>query len=821
MSHERSASHRGRIRPDQRNTDDTTPTIEGPGLRPEHEAAIFSTEDKSMSDGCRRNYRNRIRRMIEWMKDSYPDVFEQSVRVVTNEERDNAASYYWPDDEHDFKYAGLNPQYIKAFLADMKVKPNGRIYGYSHMSKFYDAIKWGCGRTTSHLSTSFYTELDKYMASYKKDYTTEKKKGNVDENEADAISSPLFQLLMKWAVLEGNVFVWCFALLMWNLMARSINVDCIALHSIKRGMSDSITFKYDETKMDKTGEFVQEKNCYSNPFNPFVCIFTALGCYLSIYSETLEKTELLFLLPGRKGKTAAQNFARQISAIGERYANTIKSYLRLSHFNIHGLRKGSGTHAASATTCPPLFTSIACRGEWSMGKILDIYFRFAAGGDYYLGQLLSLKDAMSPQFATPCPHWIDPTDERVLEAMRLTFGKVLVEHEDSDHDPYGFLSLLLASMVYHCDWMLQICSDSAHPFNQIPLLSSPLLKELRENCLTMELNEHVPRVTGIPPHVVHSCELKEVKEQNDGIIEQIGMFRNDIKEAVSDAIDAKVEADGNVNSAILQASLKGLEERLMQKVDELTNGRNNAVADSTRVVADGNEVDLTGIGRRIGGQYDSFMYDGRFWPVPKDFIFPIEVTRLHGWRIWCTGKVHVQNGQTYKLKPFHLLRGKDLPNKQLVAELDNKWKPIFKKMQEAPGIPDKIPVDADESFVQDSFARATDYLKQNVSYIWSKAKNEADLGQYKIATWSKKVQYNSILKHGSPEDILKLPQKSKRNQQHVRKRGGWTVAKTTVRRVGKKKKRTADPAQVNTAFADAFNHVEVTRDEAPAAAGGP
>ena len=136
--------------------------------------------------------------MIEWMKDSYPDVFEQSVRVVTNEERDNAASYYWPDDEHDFKYAGLNPQYIKAFLADMKVKPNGRIYGYSHMSKFYDAIKWGCGRTKSHLSTSFYTELDKYMASYKKDYTTEKKKGNVDENEADAISSPLFQLLMKW-----------------------------------------------------------------------------------------------------------------------------------------------------------------------------------------------------------------------------------------------------------------------------------------------------------------------------------------------------------------------------------------------------------------------------------------------------------------------------------------------------------------------------------------------------------------------------------------------------------------------------------------------
>jgi hypothetical protein len=56
--------HTGRIRPDQRDTDDTTPTVHGTGLRPEHAAAIFTTEDKSMSDGCRRNYRNRIRRMI-------------------------------------------------------------------------------------------------------------------------------------------------------------------------------------------------------------------------------------------------------------------------------------------------------------------------------------------------------------------------------------------------------------------------------------------------------------------------------------------------------------------------------------------------------------------------------------------------------------------------------------------------------------------------------------------------------------------------------------------------------------------------------------
>jgi hypothetical protein len=38
-----------------------------------------------------------------------------------------------------------------------------------------------------------------------------------------------------------------------------------------------------------------------------------------------------------------------------------------------------------------------------MGKILDIYFQFAAGGDYYLGQLLSLKDPNSLEFDPPVP----------------------------------------------------------------------------------------------------------------------------------------------------------------------------------------------------------------------------------------------------------------------------------------------------------------------------------------------------------------------------------------------------------------------------------
>ena len=80
------------------------------------------------------------------------------------------------------------------------------------------------------------------MACYKKEHVLAKAEGMTQEKEADAVCSTLFKLLMTWCVAEGNVFVWCFSLLMWHLMARSINVDSIALHNIKKGVSDSIVF---------------------------------------------------------------------------------------------------------------------------------------------------------------------------------------------------------------------------------------------------------------------------------------------------------------------------------------------------------------------------------------------------------------------------------------------------------------------------------------------------------------------------------------------------------------------------------------------------
>lgn len=230
-------------------------------------------------------------------------------------------------------------------------------------------MKWGSGITNARLLTTFYFKLDTFLAAYKREYADQNKEDNVEEREADATSSTLMTMLMKWAAHAGSVFVWAFSLLMWHLMARSINIDSIALNSIKKGISDSITFKYMKQRWQK-GEFACEK-----------MIIPILMTNLSVHLQPLGVTSVLiqrYLSSLRshdtKYKTASQNCSHQVAATGEHYADQIKSFLRVSRFNIHGVRKDRGTHAASTMTCPPLFTSIACHGKWLMGKIMDVYF---------------------------------------------------------------------------------------------------------------------------------------------------------------------------------------------------------------------------------------------------------------------------------------------------------------------------------------------------------------------------------------------------------------------------------------------------------------
>ena len=180
----------------------------------------------------------------------------------------------------------------------------------------------------------------RWIPSYLKETAKAKKDNRVDEGDADPINGTLFRLLCDWAILEGNIFVWAFSLCQWNLMARSCNIDQLGLHNIKR-QNDSIAIKYDNSKMDQSGEFVTEKNCYANPFKPAYCMYLALGVWFALNSAIFTANEKLFQRPGTGVGAAAQRYGRQLIEILTRKYKIVRNYIRVSRAGGHGVRKVS------------------------------------------------------------------------------------------------------------------------------------------------------------------------------------------------------------------------------------------------------------------------------------------------------------------------------------------------------------------------------------------------------------------------------------------------------------------------------------------------
>ena len=757
----------GRIHVHQRETDDTVPIIGADiAIKENHAAAAQTTQSKGMKDKTRKEHRNRIMHLIEFWKKHYERYLDQGTYILTDEQKADPTKYYFQNDR-DLRYRGLNVKMVIAHCSDKKVKENGKLISPSDLSKYGDAIKWGATMAGEVLPTEFHVEFESFITSYKKEYSEAKKEGKVDEKAADPINAGLFVKILQWAVASLNIFVWVYALLMWHLMARSISISSLGLHNIKLGSGgDSLAFKFDNSKTDQTGEFVQEKNCYANPKEAVLCLYLALGCWISIKSEEFETRETLFEKSNTKDGTAAQNFCRQLSALVKKHAAAAGKFLRLSRFHAHGIRKGSGTHASSATTVPPQFTSVAARGEWSMGKILDIYFQFAMGGDYYLGRLLTLIPPEDKLFDSLPPHWKDQEHPTVAEALKLTFGKALTSHQGTANDPTGVLGFLLASMVHHSNWLLeQVEKDPKHPFSNIPLLHRPdLLKELKEKHLTLEPTDEMKAPSGVPPFVRHNRLLDICHQLLVLNAEALIKFREDIKDAVADAVDKKVAAEGGVNSAILAQEMEKLKTDMRNIVGEILTQTPEDITAVLRRDQLGQVVDPT---IRIPGQTQFSYTDNditRVTCIPPTFEFPSEISRFEGWRRWLCGQTFMYEGFKWQLPPFRHLKGIAFtPENRTI--LNSEWKPIFKKMMEAPGL--QIPEQVTDDFIRESFELASRYLNEQYSYIFKQPPDV--LSAYKLGTWSKKIKRSEVEKYGTAEDKQKLPPPTACNKKRTRK----------------------------------------------------
>ena len=337
----------GRIHLYERNTDAETPILgQDVQLSENHISSIMTSTRFEMKDANRRDYRNRINRTYTWLEPNYADYYEVGVRVLTVEEKADPNQFHHKND-HDLVYSGFNVRIFLSFLSEKKIKRKDpttgaiTLMGYDDIRKYHDAILWGSKQANQPLPPEYYVTMESFLKSYRKEVASAKKvSGGVDEQDADPINCTLFKGICKWAVEEGNVFLWAFSLCQWNLVSRACSIDTIGLHNLKKGGVDSIMFKHDSTKTDQSGEFTTVKNCYANPKSPTNCLFLALGCHLTLTSENFSrKSDKLFQRPDRGDGSASQRYGKQLSALLHRNKDFAKVHLRMSHASSHGMRK--------------------------------------------------------------------------------------------------------------------------------------------------------------------------------------------------------------------------------------------------------------------------------------------------------------------------------------------------------------------------------------------------------------------------------------------------------------------------------------------------
>ena len=364
----------------------------------EHAAAVAKTKEHEMKWRSKTDLRNHAKKIMDWMMKEYPERAKIWIRQLTEDEMQSGKFY---KNKHDFVYDKIEVAFIQAFMSsEVRSKSNGKQYSERHVTKFHDAIVYGAKQAEVNLPYSYTIAMKTFKISLKKEKKKAKQDGELDEEEADPISSTLCTRLCEWMVEEDLSFVWAFSLTQWACMARSASIDPLAWHNIEPGLSDCVKVTYDMSKADGTGERVSPKHLYGNPHDYRRCWFLSMCIYLSLNSDKFEDKDQdsLFLLKKEKPGQASSRYCKALSQLATKHNEIVKEFVRMDHFHAHGNRKGAATESSCGVTNPLPLVSILQRGEWLIGQVLDIYMKWAAQGDTYLGRILAGLDPDSLEF---------------------------------------------------------------------------------------------------------------------------------------------------------------------------------------------------------------------------------------------------------------------------------------------------------------------------------------------------------------------------------------------------------------------------------------
>ena len=132
---------------------------------------------------------------------------------------------FYAVDKYNCKY---EKGQLKRNDAGMKI-----MLAFDTRRKFFDALTYGKTLAKQNFNSSLEIEKPMIIKSLRIANAQQKGNGQVEENEADPMSRTLCEFMCKCAIYVGNSLWWTMALLQWNCMARSQNIDNLRFTNLK------------------------------------------------------------------------------------------------------------------------------------------------------------------------------------------------------------------------------------------------------------------------------------------------------------------------------------------------------------------------------------------------------------------------------------------------------------------------------------------------------------------------------------------------------------------------------------------------------------
>lgn len=439
---------------------------------------------------------------------------------------------------------------------------------------------------------------------------------------------PLYQKLCEWMIEDGSkeaLFSWAFLTLTWNLICRSKNTTSIHRNHIS-WENDSLVIQFAHQKTDMLGNNeAVKRHVFANPKEPTICPVLALSVYLAV--TPTREMGMLF-----RGNNQYERFRKNLlGLVGKNKDEIISMGIDPGELGVHSIRKGAATYACSGTTCSPSIGAVCNRAGWTMGQVKDIYMRYEAAQDQYVGRIVAGLNIHSFEFSVSPPYFQSSEVDNTIvkEDMKVTFPFVIeIKH-------FLVMRFCLASLFYSKDFLLEKLGNES-PLRSICCLRPGGINSQIRWVRTKFAHEDVEtqlKICGIPPHVVQLEKLEQIRqvlatstrEHHASIVsaheELLRSFRHEL--------DSRSIGGGQITVSRIEDMIKPVYDRL----EELLAAPH--LARTTAAMQEPLDVSHTNTGHRK--ELYQWGDDNRLRRLPENYKICMKMTVLAVWQLWHHG----------------------------------------------------------------------------------------------------------------------------------------------------------------------------------------